>query len=173
MLLFCERSAIPLVLSWMIIYLTADQSRGPEGLRPTRPEGPTWTCTVAEIARDIRLSPAGLRFSSSLQVQAPTRVRFPHRRLAPPGLTSCAIFLLVTRPQAPKRARTSPVAVPGSSSPGHSGVSDRKASPVTQRDHLPNSHVRRGRLWHEYILPRSQIAHNSNCLVVLEIGTIS
>jgi hypothetical protein len=114
----CERSAIPLVLSWMIIYLTALAGHGPvlPGLRPTRACAPTWTCTVAEIARDIRPSPAGLRFSSSLRVQAPPplagRAHLPHRRLAPPGLTPCAIF-----------CRLAPAAVPGSSSPRRPGPS--------------------------------------------------
>jgi hypothetical protein len=91
----------------MIIYLTAPtKSRGPvlPGLRPTRACAPTWTCTVAEIARATRPSPAGMRFSSSLQVHAPQGEGFPHRRLAPPGLTPCANFRPATGPQTPAEA---------------------------------------------------------------------
>ena len=94
----CESPAIPLVLS-LNDHLShgPDRDRGPHrGLRPTRPEGPTWTCTVAEIARLIRPSRAGLRFYSSLRVpasQAKTRDSLPHRRLTPPGLAPSANFL--------------------------------------------------------------------------------
>jgi len=85
------------------------KSRGPclrKGLRPTRACAPTWTCTVAEIARLIRPSRAGLRFYSSLQVQAPLQkeeVAFPivgsRRPDLRPAPTSAA-----TGPQTPATA---------------------------------------------------------------------
>jgi hypothetical protein len=149
--LVCESLAIPLVLSWMIIYLTArPKAVAPvlPGLRPTRACAPTWTCTVAEIARLIRPSPAGMRFYSSLRVPASQGDSLPHRRLTPPGLASCANFFRLQVLNAHvKQARTSPKAVPGSSSPRHPGKGDsqRRISPLAQRDHLPDSHV--DQLW--------------------------
>jgi hypothetical protein len=85
---------------------------------------------VAEIARLIRPSRAGLRFYSSLRILTPrTRVRFPHRRLTPPGLTPSANFFCRGRSGA-RKFLTTP-----------SRCNRLKASQLAQRDHLLNSHM--------------------------------
>ena len=67
-------------------------------------KAPTWTCTVAEIARATPPSPGDLRLSSSLRVHVSQGEHFPHRRLTPPDLTARANFLSGTGPRAPAEA---------------------------------------------------------------------
>lgn len=131
-----ESPAIPLVLSArlpagvMIIYLTARPDRGPGlllGLRPTRAQRrllglAPWRRLPVPLPRrrGTCVSLARYRYKRL----ARRRDRLPHRRLAPPELALCANFLPATGPQASavRQTRTSPEAVPGSSSPGHPGT---------------------------------------------------
>lgn len=125
-------------------FISRPEGRGPEGLRPTRAYAPTWTCTVAEIARLIRPSPIGLRFYSSLRVQAPrrTEVAFPIVGFHRPGLRPAPSI---------RRLRALQTSPEGDSGFTGSGARKflttacgyrrpRRASPDLQRDHLPNSH---------------------------------
>ncbi len=135
-----ESPAIPLVLSAclaagvMIIYLTARPDRGPglrQGLRPTRAQ-----------RRLLGLAP-WRRLPVPLPRRRGTCVSLARYRLA-----LCANFLPATGPDCVcrRQTRTSPKAVPGSSSPGHPGNA-ASASPSARRDHPPNSHDMK--LWSE------------------------
>ena len=134
----------------MIIYLTARPDRGPGlrlGLRPTRAYAPTWTCTVAEIARAIPPSPGDFRFSSSLRVQASRRseIAFPIVGSRRQGLRPAPTFF---RLQALKHLPC-----------GRLGLHRKRCQevphqavrvngfrlPIAQRDHQPNSHDELGR----------------------------
>ena len=147
-----------------------DQSRGPG---PTGTASypqltlPTWTCTVAEIARATPPSPGDLRFSSSLRVPAShlSEMAFPIVGSRRQGLRPAPTFY---RLQALRRliaqARTSPIAVPGSSSPHYPGKDGLAASPFMRRDHLPDSHD----IWlvgfRTLIIPRNQNAVHEQTL---------
>jgi hypothetical protein len=122
----CESPALPLVLSWMIIYLTA---------RPKPWSRVTGTASYPRIKRLLGLAPwrrlpvplprrRGTCVSLALYGYTCLRENtFPivgsRRRTLRPAPTFFRVRAL-ERP--PKRARTSPKAVPGSSSPRPPGV---------------------------------------------------